>query len=125
MTLWSVLQDFSHFSKQSRPRWKTIKHWLKCHFQVKNSGGIKGNGDEYQCKFVKLFLSLNTRKPVLERGGGVNNKSTDQPVHLGRMIRVRERSGSVVECLTRDRRAAGSSLTGVTALWSLSKTHLS
>ena len=37
----------------------------------------------------------------------------------------RERSGSVVECLTRDRGAAGSSLTGVTALWSLSKTHLS
>ena len=36
-----------------------------------------------------------------------------------------ERSGSVVECLTRDRRDAGSSLTGVTALWSLSKTHLS
>ena len=29
-----------------------------------------------------------------------------------------ERSGSVVECLTRDRRAAGLSLTGVTALWS-------
>ena len=27
-----------------------------------------------------------------------------------------ERSGSVVECLTRDRRAAGLSLTGVTAL---------
>ena len=38
---------------------------------------------------------------------------------------VRERSGSVVECLTRDRRVAGSSLTGVTALWSLSKIHLS
>ena len=37
----------------------------------------------------------------------------------------RERSYSGVECLTRDRRAAGSSLTGVTALWSLSKTHLS
>ena len=36
-----------------------------------------------------------------------------------------ERSGSVVECLTRDRGAAGSSLTGVTVLWSLSKTHLS
>ena len=40
-------------------------------------------------------------------------------------IHLRERSGSVVECLTRDRRAAGSSLTSVTALWSLSKTHLS
>ena len=38
---------------------------------------------------------------------------------------LRERSGSVVECLTRDRGAAGSSLTVVTALWSLSKTHLS
>ena len=40
-------------------------------------------------------------------------------------LKFRERSGSVVECLIRDRRAAGSSLTGVTALWSLSKTHLS
>ena len=38
---------------------------------------------------------------------------------------LREHSGSVVECLTRDRRVACSSLTGVTALWSLSKTHLS
>ena len=38
---------------------------------------------------------------------------------------VRERIGLVVECLTRDRGAAGSSLTGVTAQWSLSKTHLS
>ena len=28
----------------------------------------------------------------------------------------KERSGSVVECLTRDRKATGSSLTGVTAL---------
>ena len=37
----------------------------------------------------------------------------------------RERSASVVECLTLDRGAVGSSLTGVTALWSLSKTHLS
>ena len=36
-----------------------------------------------------------------------------------------ERSCSVAECLNRDQRAAGSSLTGVTALWSLSKTHLS
>ena len=32
---------------------------------------------------------------------------------------------SVVECLTRDREAAGLSLTSVTALWSLSKTNLS
>ena len=31
----------------------------------------------------------------------------------------------MVECLTRDRGAAGSSLISVTALWSLSKTHYS
>ena len=31
----------------------------------------------------------------------------------------------MVECLTRDRGAAGWSLTGVIALWPLSKTHLS
>ena len=37
----------------------------------------------------------------------------------------RERSGSVVEGLTRDREAAGLSFTGVTALSSLSKKHLS
>ena len=36
-----------------------------------------------------------------------------------------ERSGSVVECFTQDREAAGLSLTGVTAFWSLGKTHLS
>ena len=34
-------------------------------------------------------------------------------------------SGSVAECLTRDRGAAGSSLIGVTVLWSLNKTQLS
>ena len=38
---------------------------------------------------------------------------------------LRECSGSVVECLTRYLGAEGLSLTGVTALWSLSKTHLS
>ena len=36
-----------------------------------------------------------------------------------------ERSGSVVECLTRDREAAGSSLTGCHCVVSLSNTHLS
>ena len=41
------------------------------------------------------------------------------------MKRDVDRSGSVVECLTPDQRAGGWSLTGVTALWSLSKTHLS
>ena len=52
--------------------------------------------------------------------------STDVFTRFSQLILdLRERSGSMVECLTRDRRVAGSSLTGVTALWSLSKTHLS
>ena len=39
---------------------------------------------------------------------------------------VKQNKGrAVVECLIRDRRAACFSLTAVTALWSLSKTHLS
>ena len=41
------------------------------------------------------------------------------------IMQCRERSGSVVECLTRDRGATGWILTRVTALWSLSKTRLS
>ena len=45
--------------------------------------------------------------------------------HINGKVIVRERSGSVVECLTRDPGAAGWSLTGVPALWSLSKIHLS
>ena len=36
-----------------------------------------------------------------------------------------EHSGSMVKCLNQDQGAAGSSLTGVTAVWSLSKPHLS
>ena len=41
-----------------------------------------------------------------------HNKSDLDKVH----VLIRERSGSAVECLTRDRRAVGSSLTGVTVL---------
>ena len=37
----------------------------------------------------------------------------------------KERSGSVVECLTRAREVRASPTSLVTALWSLSKTHLS
>ena len=44
---------------------------------------------------------------------------------LSKYRTIRLSGSSVVECLTRDRGAAGSSLTGVTVLWSLSKTHIS
>ena len=36
-------------------------------------------------------------------------------------VKISECSGSVVECLTRDPGTAGSSLTGITAMWSLNK----
>ena len=44
---------------------------------------------------------------------------------LGRTSLTIYHNGSVVECLIRDLGAAGSSLSGATVLWSLSKTHLS
>ena len=43
-----------------------------------------------------------------------SSEASDQPLF----------GNAVVECLTRDGRAVGSSLTGITGLWSLSKTHL-
>ena len=54
-----------------------------------------------------------------------SRENTFDRIWLATQHRKWERRGSVIECLTRDRRTAGSSLTGVTALWSLSKTHLS
>ena len=58
---------------------------------------------------------------VTESQIGSRVKLTDQKYTFS----DRERSGSVVECLSRDRGAVGWSLTGITVLWSLSKTHLS
>ena len=55
--------------------------------------------------------------------GLVGESRGGHPEILSRLL-IRERSGEVVECLTRDWRAAGSSLIGVTALCLLSKTHL-
>ena len=52
----------------------------------------------------------------------VNRENRGQPISLERSFRIyiqiyiRERSGSVVECLTWDRGAMGSSLTGITVL---------
>ena len=66
-----------------------------------------------------------TKKKFMYVIGLYRRKTVQAQIFLKPFIGERERSSSVVECLTRDRRAAGSSLTGVTALWSLSKTHLS
>ena len=50
-------------------------------------------------RFIKIFTRSN-----------IYRLDSDQARH------IRERSGSDVECLTRDRGAAGSTLTGVTVL---------
>ena len=70
-----------------------------------------------------------SRKPEKVLGSPVNLCKVVLPltqVFLSGLIYISwERSGSVIECLTRDRGATGSNLTGITALWSFSKTHLS
>ena len=59
------------------------------------------------------------------RSNGIIQEFTFPKTMSSLTLCLREHSGSVVEYLTRDQGAAASSLTGVTALWSLSKTHLS
>ena len=68
--------------------------------------------------------SVISLKNVADVGRVLFLKIRFPKIHHRKTIREWERSDSVVECLTRDRGATGSSLTGVT-LWSLSKTHLS
>ena len=78
-------------------------------------------------KVFNILLSLTLKACC-------NEEISTNKVHLfgkafGNLILItyaqREHSGSVVECLTVDRGAVGSSLTGITVLWSLNKTHLS
>ena len=71
----------------------------------------------YICRCIRI---LNTMYMLLTLNLKENNDKQTK-IHA----QYRERSGSEVEYLTRDHQAAGSSLTGVTVLWSLSKTHLS
>ena len=74
-------------------------------------------------KMVSMIRKYHNHK--LQTNSWLAKKNHNNQETTGRQTKQRERSGSSVECLTRDRRAAGSSLTGVIALWSLSKTHLS
>ena len=67
--------------------------------------------------FIVRWLSLQTAWTQIQ------TNRTSVLIWIQTVWHSREGSGSVVECLTGDRRAAGSSLTGVTASWSLSETH--
>ena len=111
----------------------SLKKVLSTLDNIRTSIGYTGSKgrlrkDLLHVKFAYTRCGLN-QKVLMERQDVVLSR-----IRYLRMVRELreagytdewERSGSVVECLTRDRRAAGSSLTGVTALWSLSKTHLS
>ena len=72
--------------------------------------------------WFNVILGIST---ISFTGFGFGAGTSSAPATGMTVLLIRERSGSVVERLTRDRRAVGSSLSGVTALWSLSKTHLS
>ena len=71
---------------------------------------------------IKIFVLSIFEWPLYTDFTTCNYRLTHKMWYLSNKM---ERSGSVVECLTRDRVVAGSSLTVVTALWSSSKTHLS
>ena len=71
------------------------------------------------------MVSLSTHKLYVRSGAIVNSMTGSTPIsnkisssqrYLSHQTLARECIGSVVECLTRDRSATGSSLIGVTAL---------
>ena len=61
---------------------------------------------------INVYNGIRTKSDTLCRYG-VHMRCT---IYYYSLAVLREHSGSVVECLTRDRGATGSSLTGVTAL---------
>ena len=84
------------------------------------------SAENKRSKLYAKVISGRQKLPLARNSVGQNlGPSCLQRLSAEEKSSRRELSGSVVECLTRDPRAAGSSLTGVTALWSLSKTHLS
>ena len=71
---------------------------------------------------MKVIMLINVEIPtivgILTFISMINTTSQELFIfhHLSFCEQLRERSGFVVECLTRDREAAGLSLTGVSAL---------
>ena len=67
----------------------------------------------FQC-----ILNISSKKKItfqMRIGPGLPQQN--QRVNNSSTTKTQEHSGSVVECLTRDRKAAGLTLTGVTVLW--------
>ena len=78
---------------------------------------------EFFQKSALIYKSIQICEDV-HHSGLIHKCNKLYQAYLHKILK-RERSGSVVECLTRARTAAGSNLTSLTALWSLSKAHLS
>ena len=94
-----------------------------CHVRSEQTGLVR-NLSKKKIGELQHLLTLLMVVFILNPYNGSTALSLQLSCQFNPVI-SRERSGSVVECLTGDQRVAGSSLTGVTALWSLSKTHLS
>ena len=94
-----------------------------CHVRSEQTGRVR-NLSKKKIGELQHLLTLLMVVFILKPYNGSTAFSLQFPCQFNRVI-SKERSGSVVECLTHDQRVAGSSLTGVTALWSLSKIHLS
>ena len=94
-----------------------------CHVRSEQTGCVR-NLSKKKTGELQHLLTLLMVVFILNPYNGSTALLLQFSCQFNRVI-SRERSGSVVECLTRDQRVAGSSLTGVTVLWSLSKTHLS
>ena len=104
------------FSAYTRSRSKNSRQWVGWLLQSENHCYVVAEKQLTPIKYFRMLQHRTIRLTLYLQQ--VTNFVTVTSV-------CRERSGSVVKCWTRNRGAAGSSLTRVTALWSLSKTHLS
>ena len=94
-----------------------------CHVRSEQTGRVR-NLTKKKTGELQHLLTLLMVVFILNPYNGSTALSHQFSCQFNQVI-SRECSDSVVECLTRDQRVAGSSLTGVISLWSLSKTHLS
>ena len=76
-------------------------------------------------KSCKLSCYVSVERPYVQKEIHLSENNCIHYLALGHTKGLGAQWLSGIECLARDRGAAGSSLTGVSALWSLSKTHLS
>ena len=90
-----------------------MPHCLKSHVTTQMSSIILTHKSLMKSNFV---ICCSCVWPLLNLDTTVLPAKSDSDIIFCLQSYQGERSGSVVECLTRDRRTAGLSLTGITAL---------